>query len=184
MSCDTHKYGYALKGTSVVMYRNPKLRRYQYFATTDWPGGLYASPTVQGSRSGGLTAATWAAMLCMGQEGYMAAARRIMNTADAIRAGIATIPEIKIMGKSTFLISMTSEVVDIYLVNDYLSMKGWRMNGCQNPAGFHFCVTLSNTLPGVAEQFVEDLRAGVQIREESTVSPGKERRTVWAGRLH
>ena len=163
MSCDTHKYGYGLKGTSVVMYRNPKLRRYQYYATTEWPGGLYASPTVQGSRSGGLTAATWAAMLGMGQEGYMSAARAIMNTADTIRAGVNTIPEIKIMGKSTFLISMTSEVVDIYLVNDYLSMKGWRMNGCQNPAGFHFCVTLSNTLPGVAEQFIEDLRAGVEF---------------------
>jgi glutamate/tyrosine decarboxylase-like PLP-dependent enzyme len=163
MSCDTHKYGYSLKGTSVVVYRNPGLRRYQYFAQTDWPGGLYASPTVQGSRSGGLTAATWAAMLAMGEEGYLAAARAIMNTSDAIRAGINTIPEIKIMGRSTFLISMTSEVVDIYLVNDYLSMKGWRMNGCQNPPGFHFCITLSNTLPGVAEQFTEDLRAAVEF---------------------
>jgi sphinganine-1-phosphate aldolase len=152
-----------LKGTSVVVYRNPRLRHYQYFAQMDWPGGLYASPTVQGSRSGGLTAATWAAMLAMGEEGYLAAARAIMNTSDAIRAGVNAIPEIKIMGKSTFLISMTSEVVDIYLVNDYLSMKGWRMNGCQNPPGFHFCVTLSNTLPGVAEQFIQDLRAAVEF---------------------
>jgi sphinganine-1-phosphate aldolase len=163
MSCDTHKFGYSLKGTSVVVYRNPGLRRYQYFAQMDWPGGLYASPTVQGSRSGGLTAATWAAMLAMGEEGYLAAARAIMNTADSIRAGVNAIPEIKIMGKSTFLISMTSEVVDIYLVNDYLSLKGWRMNGCQNPPGFHFCVTLSNTLPGVAEQFIWDLRAAVEF---------------------
>jgi sphinganine-1-phosphate aldolase len=163
MSCDTHKFGYSLKGTSVVVYRNPRLRRYQYFAQTDWPGGLYASPTVQGSRSGGLTAATWAALVSMGEEGYLAAARAIMNTADAIRLGISRIPEINIMGKSTFLISMTSEVVDIYMVNDYLTMKGWRMNGCQNPPGFHFCVTLSNTLPGVAEQFVADLRAAVEF---------------------
>ena len=31
MSCDTHKYGYAPKGSSVVLYRGQELRRYQYF---------------------------------------------------------------------------------------------------------------------------------------------------------
>jgi len=163
MSCDTHKFGYALKGTSVVVYRNKKLRRYQFYAIPDWPGGLYCSPTVQGSRSGGLTAATWAAMVGMGQEGYLEAARAIMDTSDKIRAGIANIPEIQIAGKSTFLISLLSDTVDIYFVNDYLTMKGWRMNGCQNPPGFHFCITLRNTLPGVAERFIQDLADGVKF---------------------
>jgi sphinganine-1-phosphate aldolase len=161
LSCDTHKYAYGLKGTSVLLLRNPRLRRYMFFSKADWPGGVYASPTVQGSRSGGLSAATWASMMSMGESGYLEAARCIMSAADTIRAGIAKIPELKIMGKSTFLIAVTSEVVDIYQVNDYLSGKGWRMNGCQNPPGFHFCITLPQTLPGVAERFVEDLRAGV-----------------------
>jgi len=57
ISADTHKYGFALKGTSVVLYRNNSWRRYQYFSFPDWPGGIYASPTSAGSRSGGLTAA-------------------------------------------------------------------------------------------------------------------------------
>lgn len=161
MSCDTHKYGYALKGTSTLLARNHKLLRYQFFSQADFPGGLYASPTLQGSRSGGLSAATWAAMVLMGEEGYMKAARLIMDTADKIRQGIAGIPEIKIAGKSTFVIGMISDVVDMYHVNDYLITKGWRMNGCQNPPGFHFCITLRNTLPGVAEAFVKDLIDGV-----------------------
>ena len=161
ISCDTHKYGYALKGTSVVLYRNKNLLRNQFFSMTDWAGGLYASPTVQGSRSGGLSAATWAAMVSMGEAGYLKAARAIMDTADRIRAGIAGIPEIKILGKSTFLICMASDAGDIYHVNGYLTSKGWRMNGCQNPPGFHFCITLRNTLPGVAENFVRDLKDGV-----------------------
>ncbi len=38
MSADTHKFGFALKGTSVVLYKNSKLRRYQYFDVPDWPG--------------------------------------------------------------------------------------------------------------------------------------------------
>ncbi|MGW8251716.1 MAG: pyridoxal phosphate-dependent decarboxylase family protein, partial [Anaerolineales bacterium] len=119
MSCDTHKWGFSLKGTSVVLYRNPGLRHYQYFTTTGWAGGLYVSPTFQGSRSGGLSAAAWAAMLSMGESGYLEAARSIMNAAETIRLGIAEIPEIQVIGKSTFVIGMTSDVVDIYHVNDY-----------------------------------------------------------------
>jgi sphinganine-1-phosphate aldolase len=166
ISCDTHKYGYALKGTSVVLYRNKKLLRHQFFTIADWAGGLYASPTLQGSRSGGLSAATWAAMVTIGENGYLEAARAIMDTSDKIRAGIAEIPEIKILGKSTFLISMASDEVDIYHVNDYLASKGWRMNGCQNPPGFHFCITLRNTLPGVAEAFLKDLKDAVSYAKD------------------
>jgi sphinganine-1-phosphate aldolase len=161
ISCDTHKYGYALKGTSTINFRNKQLRHYMYFAQEDWPGGMYLSPTVQGSRSAGLSAAMWAALVCMGEEGYLQAARAIMDTADKIRAGIAGIPELRIMGKSTFLIAITSDVVDPYFVNDYLEKKGWRMNGCQNPPGFHFCMTLPQTQPGIAERFLQDLKDGV-----------------------
>jgi sphinganine-1-phosphate aldolase len=168
MSCDTHKYGYALKGTSTLLVRNHKLLRYQFFSVGDWPGGLYASPTVQGSRSGGLSAATWAAMVTMGEEGYLKAAKLIMDTADKIRNGIAGIPEIKIAGKSTFVIGMISDQVNMYHVNDFLISKGWRMNGCQNPPGFHFCVTLRNTLPGVADAFISDLKEGVTYAKNPT----------------
>jgi sphinganine-1-phosphate aldolase len=161
ISCDTHKYGYALKGTSTINFRSKEFRRYMFFAQEDWPGGIYASPTVQGSRSTGLSAAMWSAMVTMGEEGYLQAARMIMDTADKMRAGIAKIPELRIMGKSTFLISLTSDVLNPYFVNDYLDKKGWRMNGCQNPPGFHFCITLPQTQPGIAEQFVKDLADGV-----------------------
>ena len=54
ISADTHKYGYAPKGTSVLMYRTRKLRSYQYFVHSDWSGGIYASPSMPGSRPGGL----------------------------------------------------------------------------------------------------------------------------------
>ncbi len=44
MSLDTHKFGMAHKGTSVVLYRSKAIRRYQYTRITDWSGGLYISP--------------------------------------------------------------------------------------------------------------------------------------------
>ncbi len=76
MSCDTHKYGYAPKGTSVVLYRGAALRRFQYFTTSDWPGGLYYSPTFSGSRPGGLSAACWASLVSFGEQGYLDATRQ------------------------------------------------------------------------------------------------------------
>lgn len=57
MSADPHKFGYAAKGTSVVLYRGAALRRYQSYATANWPGGLYVSPTLAGSGPGALSAA-------------------------------------------------------------------------------------------------------------------------------
>ena len=166
ISCDTHKYGYALKGTSTINFRSKELRRFMYYQQEDWSGGLYLSPTVQGSRSTGLSAAMWAAMVSMGEAGYLQAARAIMDAADTIRAGIAGIPELRIMGKTTFLISVTSDVLNPYFVNDYLEKQGWRMNGCQNPPGFHFCITLPQTQPGIAERFVQDLKDGVNFAKD------------------
>lgn len=166
MSCDTHKWGFGLKGTSVVLYRNRALRRRMYFATTRWPGGLYTSPTMAGSRSGGLSAATWAAMVSLGEEGYLEAARRIMTAADAIQAGVRAIPELRLIGKPTFCIAIVSDAVDVFHVNDHLVSKGWRLNGLQDPPGFHMCVTLPQSRPGVAARFVEDLRAAVEYARE------------------
>lgn len=162
ITCDTHKYGYALKGTSTINFRNKDLRRFMYFAQEDWPGGAYHSPTVLGSRSGGPSAAMWAALVSTGEQGYLKAAKAIMEVSDKIRAAVATMPEIRIMGKSTFLIAITSDVFDPYHLNDYLHDHGWRMNGCQNPLGFHFCITLPQTQPGIAEQYIQDLKDGVE----------------------
>ncbi len=163
MSADTHKYGFALKGTSVVLYRNNNLRRYQYFNIPDWPGGMYASPTAAGSRSGGLTAATWAAMVYLGEDGYMRAVRDIMKVADEIKAGIAAIPELLLIGEPTFVISFRSEEVDVYHINDFMKSRGWRFNVLQLPPALHFCITMPQTfVPGVADRFLADLKSGVE----------------------
>ena len=87
MSADTHKFGYAAKGTSVVLYRGDDLRHHQYFTFTDWPGGLYATPTFAGSRPGGLSAACWAAMVAFGESGYLDASRRILDRGDGDEGG-------------------------------------------------------------------------------------------------
>jgi glutamate/tyrosine decarboxylase-like PLP-dependent enzyme len=162
ISADTHKYGYGLKGTSVLLYKNSGLRKYQYFNFTDWPGGIYFSPGLSGSRSGGIVAATWAAMVSLGEHGYLEVAKGIFETAATIRRGVDAIPELEIIGDPTFLVAFRSPDLNIYHVNDHLIAKGWRLNSLQLPAALHFCVTRPNTAPGVADAFLADLRDAVE----------------------
>lgn len=162
ISVDTHKYGYAAKGTSVILYRGRELRHYQYYVATDWPGGLYFSPTFAGSRPGALSAACWAALTSIGVQGYMDAAKRILATADAIKQGIRGIPELRLMGDPLFVIAFASDTLDIYKVLDRMTRKKWSLNGLHKPPCVHICVTLRHAQPGVAERFVEDLREAVE----------------------
>lgn len=171
MSADTHKFGYALKGTSVLLYRNDTLRRYQYFTFPDWPGGMYISPGMSGSRSGGVIAATWAALLTTGQQGYLESAAAIYAAAQRIRAAVEAQPELRVYGDDpTFLVAFgaADESVDIFLVNDYLISRGWRLNPDQLPAGLHFCVTRPNTRPGLTDEFARDLADGVAYAKAHT----------------
>ncbi len=169
MSADTHKYGYAPKGNSVVMYRGRELRRHQYFTSSDWPGGLYYSPTLAGSRPGALSAACWAAMVSIGEQGYLDATTRILETAAVIRSGIAEIPELSVLGDPMFVIAFGSDVVDIYRVMERLSERGWNLNGLHRPPALHLAVTLRHVADGVAQRFVSDLHRAV---EEVKVNPG------------
>ena len=172
MSADTHKYGYAAKGTSVVLYRNPELRSYQYFTVTEWPGGLYFSPTVAGSRPGGLLAACWAALVTTGEQGYLEATRKILNTAAFLRQGIEALPQLRVLGDPLWIIAFDAPNLDIYRILDRLSKKHWNLNGLHKPPAVHFCVTLRHTQPGVAERFLEDLREAVAHVEAMPAEKG------------
>jgi glutamate/tyrosine decarboxylase-like PLP-dependent enzyme len=163
ISCDTHKYGYAAKGTSVICYRDPDLRAYQYYRTTDWPGGLYNSPTFAGSRPGAHSAQAWASLLSYGEAGYLEATRAILETGDVIRKGVDAIFGLRVLGDPLWVIAFGSDdpELNIYSVLDDMSHRGWSLNGLQQPAGIHIAVTLRHTQPGVAERFLADLRAAV-----------------------
>jgi sphinganine-1-phosphate aldolase len=181
ISADTHKYGYAPKGTGVLLYRNPELRRRQYFVNTDWPGGIYASPGIAGSRSGGLIAATWAAMVSLGERGYLELAERVLATAAELRGAVDSIPELRMLGHSPFMVAFGSDELDVWHVNDALADRGWRLNGCQRPPGLHFCVTRPNTEPGVAEAFAADLGEAVAYAKDPPSTPPRSGALYGAG---
>jgi glutamate/tyrosine decarboxylase-like PLP-dependent enzyme len=173
ISADTHKYGYAPKGTSVLATRNRTLRDYASFTQAHWSGGKYLSPGIAGSRSGGLLAATWAAMVSMGREGYLKYAKLIFETADAMKDAVRSHSELRIFGEPTFCFGFHSPEFDIYHVNDFMRGKGWRFNGLQHPNGIHMCVTRPQTQPGVAEAFKTDLAEAVAYAKGPHDAPPK-----------
>jgi sphinganine-1-phosphate aldolase len=189
LSADTHKYGFGLKGTSVLLYRSPELRALQYFIVPDWPGGLYTSPGMSGSRSGGIIAAAWAAMVTLGREGYEAIASDIFATARRLREIIGEHPELRVLGDPLFNVAFAaseqpsdgSDPIDIFHVNDALARARWRMNGLQHPPALHFCITRPNTMPGVMDRFAEDLHAAVAHARESRGTAPRSGATYGAG---
>jgi sphinganine-1-phosphate aldolase len=140
ISADIHKYGYTSKGASVILYRNAELRSYQYFAYASWPGGLFGSPSLTGSRPGGAIAAAWAALVSLGQNGYLEIAREVMNTTQEIIAGVEKIPGIAVLTKpdmTCVAIVSKDRRVNIHAVADLMEEKGWKIERQQYPDSIH-----------------------------------------------
>ena len=114
---------------------------------------------MDGSRSGGIIAATWAAMVQIGHAGYLNYARQIFETSFAMQDAVRQHPELKMMGHPTFLFSFTSDVFDVYHINDFMRTRGWRFNGQQYPNALHMAVTRPQTQSGVADTFAVTVEA-------------------------
>lgn len=160
ISADLHKYAYAAKGASVILYKNQDLRRHQFFVYTDWSGGIYPSPTMAGTRPGGAIAAAWAVMNHLGEDGYLAIADTVMNATMKLREGIGAIDGVKVLGDPTMsVLAIGSDDLNVYEVGDELTLRGWHFDRQQFPPSLHLTVT--HTHAHVADQFLEDLAHAV-----------------------
>lgn len=163
ISCDTHKYGFAPKGSSIIMYREPSLRARQYFVSADWSGGIYASPTLAGSRPGALMVGCWASLVSMGREGYLKSAQEILQAAMRLKNIISSdeeFPTLRLVGNPLGpVVAFTSDVINIYDLGDAMSKRGWHLASLQNPAALHMACTRL-TVPYI-DDLVSDLKACV-----------------------
>uniref|UniRef100_A0AAQ4S9M3 sphinganine-1-phosphate aldolase n=1 Tax=Gasterosteus aculeatus aculeatus TaxID=481459 RepID=A0AAQ4S9M3_GASAC len=164
ISADTHKYGYAPKGSSVILYSDTKYRHYQYFVAPDWQGGIYASPSVAGSRPGGIIAACWATMMHMGEDGYVNATKKIVSTTRKIQKEISKIKGVFVFGEpKVSVVAIGSNDFDIFRLSNALTSKGWNLNTLQYPSSIHICCTVLHTQSGVADRFIRDVKEQVAI---------------------
>lgn len=156
LSVDLHKYGYAAKGASVILYKTHALRRHQFFVHTDWPGGIYASPTMMGTRPGGAIAAAWAIMNFLGEEGYQSIADTVMQTATKLKQGINAVEGLKVLGDPVMsVMAIGSDRLNVYEVGDEMTARGWYMDRQQFPPSLHLTITYAHAAS--ADRFLEDL---------------------------
>lgn len=166
LSADIHKYGYAYKGASTILYRDPDLYQRQIFMYDSWPGGLYASSTSAGTRPGPPIAGAWATMTHLGEDGYLRLADRVRTAMRGFTAGIASVDGVSVTSDpdlSLFEFGVDADAVvsgsqlDIGGIADAMDDRGWNLDRQQG--GLH--VMLSPGHDRVVEQFVTDLADSV-----------------------
>lgn len=167
ISADLHKYGYTVKGASLILYRNHQIRRHQFFAYVDWPGGINASQSITGTRPAGPIAAAWALLKFLGEEGYLEIAEAVMKATWAIREGIEAMPGIYIFGYPEMsVMAIGSDELDVYQIGDEMGLRGWHLDRQQFPPSLHLTINYAHL--NVVDEFLQDLRAAVeQVRKPS-----------------
>ncbi|XP_058454039.1 sphingosine-1-phosphate lyase-like [Malaya genurostris] len=180
ISADTHKYGFTPKGSSVILYSDKVYRHHQYTVSTEWPGGVYGSPTVNGSRAGGVIAATWATMMNFGFDGYVETTKRIIDTSRYIENQLRKIDNIFIFGTpATSVIAIGSKDFDIFRLSAELNSLGWNLNSLQFPSGIHICVTYMHTQDGIADKFINDVRSKVALIMRNPEKPVEGKMAIY-----
>ncbi|MFI6599639.1 pyridoxal phosphate-dependent decarboxylase family protein [Nonomuraea sp. NPDC050536] len=151
ISCDLHKYGYAPKGASVVLFKDPAMRRRAYFASAAWPGYTVINTTVQSSRSAGPLGGAWATLQALGRDGYLELGRTTWEAVKRLRSGISEISGLRVLGEpESALVAFTGE--DVFTLADEARARGWflqpQLSFAGIPANLHITVT-GVTLAGV-----------------------------------
>lgn len=175
ISADVHKLGYTPKGVSVILYASSALRAYQTFVFDDWLGGFYASPNIQGTRSGAPMAMAWAVMRHLGVDGYKALTATALETADRLRAAIGAIDGLRVLGDSTFhLVAMAGDPaasggpIDVFALGDALQARGWFHDRQTPPDSLHS--TVSNGNAAVLDDYIAALADSVvEVRGTAAV---------------
>lgn len=176
LSADLHKYGYAAKGASTILYADARDRDRHHFEFDAWPKGRYRTETLAGTRSGGAVAAAWAVMHYLGVEGYVELSRRVLATREALHRGIEAIDGLRLLGHQPLgLLSYTSDGADIFAVGDQMEEKGWYISRVAEPCALQMTITPAHE--PIVESYLADLRASVAFVLESGTA-ARERKVV------
>lgn len=161
ISVDLHKYGYAPKGTSLLLHREPALRRSQFFAWADWPGYTMLNSTMQSTKSGGPVAGAWAVATTIGDAGYQRLAADTFAAVDAIVARISPPLHVVAPPDSTLVALATDETCDPFTICDEMAERGWyvqpQLSYRDHPATLHLSVSAATP----AGEFLAALDAAV-----------------------
>lgn len=166
ISLDTHKYGYAPKGTSILLHRSPEHRKPQYFASADWPGYTMLNSTMQSTKSGGPLAGAWSVTQYLGHDGFRRLTEQTFAAVDRIVSAVADLPALRVVvpPDSTLVALATDGSCDAFTVCDEMKLRGWyvqpQMSYAGSPPTIHLSVCAA-TFAGV-DDFLVALRESVE----------------------
>jgi len=176
LSVDLHKYGYAAKGASIILYANKELRRHQIWACSRWTGYTVINAAVTSSKTGGPMAAAWAVLNYLGDEGYLEIVREVMAATEKLIDGIGRIDGLRVLGKPDmcmFAVAATDERVNVYRLADEMKKKGWYLQPQfareNSPSNLH--ISLNRSTVPQAEALLEALAATVKEMQQQPADP-------------
>ena len=174
LSVDLHKYGYAAKGASIVLYKNKELRKFQIWACSRWTGYTVINPAVTSSKSGGPMAAAWAVLKYMGHDGYLNIVAEVMQATKKLIEGVERIDGLKVLGQPNmcmFALASTNEKINIYRLADKMKVKGWYLQPQfareNSPSNLH--VSLNRSTVPQAEALLKALAETVAEMKQEDV---------------
>jgi sphinganine-1-phosphate aldolase len=171
ISADLHKYGYAAKGASTVLYRNKEIRRYQLFACAETTGYILINTTILSSKSGGPMAGAWAVLNYLGEEGFLHIVRTVHEATQRLIRGINQIPELRVLGEPAMcLFSFTSDQINLFQLADAMARRGWYIQAQPStpvtPRSLHISVNYGNAHQ--VDALLADLREAVEEVKRAT----------------
>jgi glutamate/tyrosine decarboxylase-like PLP-dependent enzyme len=171
ISTDLHKYGYAAKGCSAIMYRSKNIRKYQLFASTDTTGYTLINPTMLSSKTGGPMAGAWAILNFLGEEGYKNIVQQVQEAAKRLMEGVNSIEGLQVLGQPAMsMFSFKSDLINVYQLADEMNRRGWyiqpQFSTLLTPRNLHISVN-HGTVHNV-EALLRDLRECVEIVQSKT----------------
>lgn len=174
ISADIHKYGYAFKGASAIVFRDKETSYKRiWFDDGVWGGGLYGSPTPAGTRPAPPIAGAWAALRYHGEEGYLAKARKVLDATRRLVAGIEAIDGLRLTAEPDApVLQLTSDELDLGAVADALEERRWWLD--RQPGGLH--LMLSPYHVHVLDDLLADLAAAVAEVRAGRTGTGQEAR--------
>ena len=138
ISADLHKYGFAPRGVSTFSLRDEANLEYQKFHFDDWPYGVHSSATFTGTRNPIMIVAAWAVMKHLGFEGYLKIAEGILRTTRMMVDGILAIDGLELVTEpEAGIVVYTSNTVDIFVVADGMTGRGYPTSRCARPPSIH-----------------------------------------------
>jgi sphinganine-1-phosphate aldolase len=174
ISVDMHKYGYAAKNASVLLYRNRELRRYGLFSCASTTGYAVINTSVLSSRSGGPLAGAWAALHALGESGYRTIVDAVMAATRQIIEGVGRFGrDLYVLGQPDMcMLTMASDTLNIFELDDEMSARGWALqpqfSAGGSPANLHLSINYSN-VPHI-EALLADLQSSiVELKRRGSV---------------